>query len=44
MLYFESPDAAVAGTTDTFSLEEPYKGSETQSIDVLDSTGVHRLR
>ncbi len=44
VLYFEPPDAAVAGSAGTFSLEEPYEGPETQSIDVRDSTGVHRVR
>ena len=44
VLYFEAPDAAVAGTAETFSLEELYEGRDAQSIDVLDSTGVHHLR
>jgi len=44
VLYFEPPDAAVAGSAGTFSLEEPCEGPETQSIDVRDSTGVHRIR
>lgn len=44
VLYFEAPDAAVAGTAEPFSLEELYEGRDTQSIDVLDSTGVHHLR
>jgi hypothetical protein len=44
VLYFEPPDAAVTGNARTFSLEESYEGPETQSVDVLDSTGVHHLR
>lgn len=43
-LYFEPPDAAVAGGAQPFSLEELYEGPETQSIDVQDSTGVHHVR
>jgi len=44
VLYFEPPDAAVAGGAQPFSLEELYEGPETQSIDVHDSTGVHHVR
>jgi hypothetical protein len=44
VLYFEPPDAAVAGGAQPFSLEELYEGPETQSIDVQDSTGVHHVR
>jgi hypothetical protein len=44
VLYFEPPDAAVAGMAKSFSLNEPYDGPDTQLIYIHDSTGTHQIR
>jgi hypothetical protein len=44
VLYFEPPDAPVAGSPETFALTEFYSGSDTQSVFVHDSTGVQQIR
>ncbi|MFD9412583.1 hypothetical protein ACFWBN_37040 [Streptomyces sp. NPDC059989] len=40
VLYFEPPDAPVAGTADDFELKERYSASDTRALFVHDSTGV----
>lgn len=44
VLYFEPPDAAVAGIAESFSLDEPYDGPDAQLIYIHDSTGTHQIR
>ncbi|MEV5912924.1 hypothetical protein [Streptomyces chartreusis] len=41
VLYFEPPDAPVAGTPDDFAFKERYSSSDTRTLFVHDSTGVH---
>lgn len=44
VVYFEAPDSAVAGRAEAFTWTEFYDGPAGQSIQVRDSTGLHRLR
>jgi hypothetical protein len=43
VLYFEAPDTPVAGDPDAFNLRERYRATDTRSVFVHDSTGVHPL-
>jgi hypothetical protein len=44
ILYFEPPDTAVAGGTQSFSLKEPCDAPHSQSIHIHDSTGIQQIR
>jgi hypothetical protein len=43
VLYFEAPDAPVAGTPHAFTLKERYPSTDTRSVFVHDSTGTQQL-
>jgi hypothetical protein len=43
VLYFEPPDDPAAGSGEAFTLAEFYSGSDTQSVFIHDSTGVHQI-
>jgi hypothetical protein len=43
VLYFEAPDIPVAGDPETFNLRERYRTTDTRSVFVHDSSGVHQL-
>ncbi|MCF3130141.1 hypothetical protein [Streptomyces olivochromogenes] len=40
VLYFEAPDAPVAGEADEFEFKERYSSSDTRTLFIHDSTGV----
>ncbi|GAA2393436.1 hypothetical protein [Streptomyces coeruleofuscus] len=41
VLYFEPPDAPVAGTADEFEFKERYSSADTRKLFIHDSAGVH---
>ncbi|MFD6170482.1 hypothetical protein [Streptomyces coeruleorubidus] len=41
VLYFEPPDAPVAGTADEFEFKERYSSADTRTLFIHDSAGVH---
>lgn len=43
VLYFEPPDAPPAGAAESFDLSESYPATDTRSVFLHDSAGVHQL-
>lgn len=43
VLYFEAPDTPAAGTPTAFAVEERYRATDTRTVFVRDSTGVHEV-
>ena len=43
VLYFEPPDAPVAGNAESFSLRERYAAADTRSVFIRDAAGVQQI-
>ncbi|MFJ3791598.1 hypothetical protein [Kitasatospora sp. NPDC090091] len=44
VLYYEAPDSPAAGTPESFTRKERYDATDTRTVFVRDSAGVHELR